>query len=136
LNKKNTIPPSRPMRNPDNMGKGVMQQPRRPQPEKKLTPMPIGDRCNTLCPLFKCTRNALFIFTRIHRGKNIKEAYCRLTGDKCVGFECQYSSCKINAILPDGRCNKAIEHKYRTISDEELFKEMKEYIDLDAEDYG
>lgn len=100
---------------------------------KKILPMPIGDKCNPLCPLFKCIRGALFITNKSYRGKLLKEAMCRLSGDKCVGYECQYSSCRINALLPDGRCTKALEKKYRTVSEEELFREMREFEDYDVE---
>jgi len=100
---------------------------------KKLVPIPIGDNCNPLCPLFKCTRGALFMGSKSYRGKLLKEAMCRLSGDKCVGFECQYSSCKINALLPDGKCTKALEKKYKTVSEEELFREMREFEDYDID---
>ena len=70
-----------------------------------------------------------------YRGKIIKEAYCRLSGDKCVGYECKFASCRLNALLPDGKCAKALEKKMRVVSDEELFKEMREFEDYDVEDF-
>ncbi len=103
--------------------------------QKRANPMPIGEMCNPLCPLFKCTRGALFIVNKSYRGKIIKEAYCRLSGDKCVGYECQYAGCRINALLPDGKCAKALERRYKSVSEEELFREMREYEDYDAEDF-
>lgn len=106
------------------------------KPRKKLSPMPIGEKCTSLCPLFRCTRGALVIINRSYRGRLIKEPHCRLTGEKCVGFECKYASCRINALLPDGRCSKALEKKMKSMSDEELFKEMQEIEDYDAEDFA
>ncbi len=102
---------------------------------RRASPMPIGDKCTPLCPLFRCTRGALVIVNKSYRGRVIEEAYCRLSGGKCVGAECKFASCKINALLPDGRCAKALEKKTRAISDEELFKEMQQYEDYDAEDF-
>jgi len=103
--------------------------------QRKASPMPIGESCNTLCPLFKCTRGALFIHNRPYRGKMVKETLCRLTGEKCVGYECQYAGCKVNALLPDGKCAKALERKYKTISEEELFREMQRFEDYDVDDF-
>jgi len=103
--------------------------------QRKASPMPIGDSCNPLCPLFKCMRGALFVHNKPYRGKMVKEALCRLTGDKCVGYECQYAGCKINALLPDGKCAKALEKKYKSVSEEELFREMREFEDYDVEDF-
>lgn len=102
---------------------------------KKISPLPIGEMCNPLCPLFKCIRGALFTANKSYRGKLLKEAMCRLSGDKCVGYDCQYSNCKINALLPDGKCTKALEKKYRIISEEELFREMREFEDYDIEKF-
>lgn len=103
---------------------------------RKFSPIPIGDNCNPLCPLFKCIRGALFLANKTYRGKLLKEAMCRLSGDKCVGYECQYSSCKINALLPDGKCAKALERKYRSVSEEELFREMREFEDYDIRGFN
>jgi len=101
----------------------------------RMSPMPIGDKCTPLCPLFRCVKGALVIVNKSYRGKMIKEAYCRLSGGKCLGTECQYSSCRINALLPDGKCAKALERKIHRESDEELFREMEKYEDYVADDF-
>jgi len=102
---------------------------------RKPAPMPIGDRCHPLCPLFRCTRGALVVLNRSYRGRMVKEAYCRLSGEKCVGVECRFAGCRMNALLPDGKCAKALEKKMKLISEEELFREMQQIEDYDAEDF-
>lgn len=96
-------------------------------------PTPIGNKCNSLCPLFYCTQRALVISNKPYRGKYIKAAFCRLTGSECTGAECRYASCRINALLPDGRCAKALEKRQLIRSDEELFKEIQSIEDIDEE---
>jgi len=98
-------------------------------------PTPIGDKCNPLCSLFYCTQRALVISNKPYRGKYIKAAFCRLTGSECTGAECRYASCRINALLPDGRCAKALEKRQHIRSDEELFKEMQSIEDIDEESF-
>jgi len=98
-------------------------------------PTPIGDQCNPLCPLFYCTQRALVITNKPYRGKYVKAAFCRLTGSECTGSECKYASCRINALLPDGRCAKALEKRQRIRSDEELFREMQSIEDIDEEGF-
>ncbi|NAZ26655.1 MAG: hypothetical protein GU348_00690 [Thermogladius sp.] len=93
--------------------------------------MPIDDKCNPLCPLFKCARNALFVTTKSYRGRTFKVAMCRLTGGECIGGECQYASCRINSLLPNGKCAKALEKKVKPLSDEELFREIQAIEDVD-----
>ncbi len=97
-------------------------------------PMPIGDRCNPMCPFFYCTQRALVISSKPYRGKYIKVPFCRLIGSECIGAECRYASCRINALLPDGRCAKALEKKQKLRSDEELFREMESIEDISEED--
>lgn len=106
----------------------------RPIP-RKAYPMPIGERCNPLCPFFVCTRRALVVVTKSYRGKIRKVAFCRLTGSECIGAECKFASCRINSLLPDGKCAKALEKKTRSTTDEELFREMREIEDYDVEDF-
>ncbi len=103
--------------------------------QKKAYPMPIGDKCNPLCPFFVCTRRALVVVTKSYRGKIKRVAFCRLTGSECIGAECKFASCRLNALLPDGRCAKALEKRMRRVSDEELFREMREMEDYDVEDF-
>jgi hypothetical protein len=114
--------------------------PRPPPPEgidreRRVLPQPIGDKCNPLCPLFVCTRNALFIANKPIKGRIVKTAQCRLTGGDCIGGECQYASCKINALLPDGRCAKALEKKFSRPPDEEFFREMLRVEEYDTSDF-
>ena len=104
--------------------------------ERVLQPQPLGDRCNPLCPFFICNKAALFTLNKPFRGKYMRVAYCRLTGGECIGSECQYSGCKINALLPDGRCAKALEKKTRHVSDEELFRELQSIEDYDVSDFA
>lgn len=104
--------------------------------DRYLQPQPLGDRCNPLCPFFMCNKTALFTLNKPFRGKYIRVAYCRLTGGECIGSECQYSGCKINALLPDGRCAKALEKKTRHVSDDELFKELQSIEDYDVSDFA
>ncbi|MET1159868.1 MAG: hypothetical protein ABWW65_02805 [Thermoprotei archaeon] len=110
--------------------------PQYPKPRFKPKPLPLGTSCNPLCPLFRCTRGALVVVNKSYRGKIIKEAYCRLSSEKCVGAECKFASCKTNALLPDGKCAKALEKRIRITSDEELFREMQQIEDYDAEDFA
>ena len=115
-------------------GPGFQRPTYRGKPQAR--PAPIGDKCNPLCPLFYCTQRALVISNKPYRGKYIKAAFCRLTGSECTGAECRYASCRINALLPDGRCAKALEKKQRIIrSDEELFREMQSIEDIDEESF-
>lgn len=103
--------------------------------EHKLMPQPLGDNCNPLCPLFSCGRNALFVLNKHIRGRMIKAAQCRLTGGDCIAGNCQYATCKLNSLLPDGRCAKALEKKIKPASDEELFKQMKSFEEYDIYDF-
>lgn len=109
-------------------GRGFQQQ-------RRYHPMPLGDRCNPLCPFFICTRRALVIINKSYRGKIRKVAYCRLTGSECIGSECKYASCRLNSMLPDGKCAKALEKRIKQVSDEELFREMNEIEDYDISDF-
>jgi hypothetical protein len=103
--------------------------------QRQLRPMPIGDKCNPLCPFFVCTKHALVIVNEFYRGRSVKVAYCRLFGGKCIGPACKYASCKLNAMLPDGRCAKAIKFKKPKYTDEDLIKEAEELDDYDAEEF-
>ena len=70
-----------------------------------------------------------------YRGKIKKVAYCRLTGSECIGAECKYATCRINSMLPDGKCAKALEKTRKEVSDEELFREMEEIEDYDIDEF-
>ena len=103
--------------------------------KRPARPMPISNKCNPLCALFTCSQRALVIVNKPYRGKYRRVAFCRLTGSECIGAECRYASCKINALLPDGKCAKALERIYRkTSTDEELFKEMESIEDVDIDE--
>ncbi len=112
-------------------------KPRQQMPmHRQLRPMPIGDKCNPLCPLFICTKNARMIKTKFYRGKAIKVAYCRLYGGECIGASCKYSTCRINAMLPDGRCAKALKFKVEKYTDEDLEREARELEDYDIDEFA
>ncbi len=105
------------------------------QQHRPLRPMPIGDKCNPLCPFFICTKHAKVVMNEFYRGKMVKVAYCRLFGGKCIGAACKYASCKLNAMLPDGRCAKAIKFGKPKYTDEELLKDVESLEDYDVEDF-
>lgn len=93
-------------------------------------PRPIGDKCNPLCPFFRCSKNALRITTVYYRGRPMKVAMCAWIGDKCIGAQCRYASCAKHAMLPDGRCQFAVEAsakaKARALKDfEEELRELE-----------
>lgn len=101
---------------------------------ERVSPQPLGDKCSTYCPLFTCTRNAVFMVNKPVKGRMIRVAQCRLTGGDCISGECQYASCRINALLPDGKCSKAIEKKVSRVSDEDMFKRMRSFEEYDISD--
>ncbi|MEM0355972.1 MAG: hypothetical protein QXT88_04780 [Desulfurococcaceae archaeon] len=103
--------------------------------EKRQFPTPIGDNCSPSCPLFKCTNNSLVMVNKTYRGKVVKEPYCRMTGSKCIGYECRFAGCRINALLPNGKCAKAVEKKVRVVSEEELYREISQVEEYDLEDF-
>ncbi|MCD6324411.1 MAG: hypothetical protein J7L55_04820 [Desulfurococcales archaeon] len=91
--------------------------------ELKQKPMPIGDKCNPLCPYFRCSKKALVFVNRVVKGHVQKVAMCRWIGDECLGPKCQYAYCELGALLPDGRCAYAVKFKK---SGDEFFKELEE----------
>ncbi|MCE4613449.1 MAG: hypothetical protein F7C07_06425 [Desulfurococcales archaeon] len=88
-------------------------------------PMPIGDKCNPLCPFFRCNKRALRISTDYYRGKTIKTAMCAWIGDKCIGATCRFAWCEKRAILPDGRCLYGVRSRKAEDFEQELAKEEK-----------
>ncbi len=84
---------------------------RRSVQRKDLKPMPLGDKCNPLCPFFRCGKNALVIVNRVVKGHVQKAAMCRWIGDQCLGAKCQFAYCERKALLPDGRCAFAVKFK-------------------------
>ncbi|MCE4625254.1 MAG: hypothetical protein F7C35_05240 [Desulfurococcales archaeon] len=92
---------------------------------RELRPRPLGDKCNPLCPFFRCTKNALRIKTEYFRGRPMKVAYCEWIGDKCIGASCKFAACERNAMLPDGRCSFAIRRRAPQKDFEEELLEME-----------
>ncbi|MEB3780467.1 MAG: hypothetical protein GSR85_09625 [Desulfurococcales archaeon] len=88
-------------------------------------PMPIGDKCNPLCPFFRCGKKALRITREHYRGRNLKVAMCNWIGDKCIGATCRFAYCEKRAILPDGRCAFAVKGKSQMDFEEELRREER-----------
>ncbi len=101
--------------------------PRREFREREfLEPKPIGKQCNNLCPLFKCAKGAQVLSTKVVKGYTQKVAMCRLTGDQCIGYQCQFAYCERKALLPNGNCAFTVKFK----DGEDFFNE------LDKEDLG
>ncbi len=104
------------------------QQPRIPQRrQEELKPLPIGKKCNPLCPFFRCANRALMIMTKYESGKPVKVAFCRWIGDNCIGHQCQYAYCEKKALLPDGTCAFAVR-------EEQEKKKTKDYLEELAEE--
>lgn len=93
-------------RGPRRSGPGPRQGAGKPRP----MPLPDG-RCNPLCPYFRCLNNALTIVRKPSYGRMHRVAYCRWIGDECIGGSCQYASCALKALLPDGTCLYAKEKR-------------------------
>ena len=99
-------------------------------------PRPIGDKCNPLCPFFRCAKNALRITVEQYKGKNIRVPFCSWIGDKCIGAQCRFAYCEKKAMLPDGRCafavkrvsSKDFEEDLREIEEEEKKYKFKDYF--------
>jgi len=90
---------------------------------EELKPLPLGDKCNTLCPFFKCSKNSLVIVNKVVKGHVQKVAMCRWIGDTCLGYKCQFAYCERKALLPDGKCAFAV--KFRE-DEREFIKELDE----------
>ena len=99
---------------------------RGPKGRKDLKPKPLGDKCNPACPFFRCSQNALMFTKKYQRGKVITVVACRLVGDKCIGYRCQYAYCEKKYLLPDGRCAWALKKESGQEGEDEFIKEMKE----------
>ncbi len=87
-------------------------------------PLPDG-RCNPLCPYFRCLNNALTVVRKHVHGRVQKVAYCRWIGDECIGGSCQYASCALKALLPDGTCLFAKEKEAKETRLEEIEREIR-----------
>jgi len=97
-----------------------MRQEQKPQ----ARPMPLGRKCNPLCPLFRCSKRALIITTRAIRGKPVRVAFCRWIGDECIGASCQYAFCATRSLLPNGECLHAVQKT--TGKEKDIIEELKE----------
>lgn len=104
--------------------------------KREEKPIPLNGKCSPLCPLFLCTQRALIIAAKtVGEGMKQRKAICRLTGSECISAECQYAACRINSLLPDGKCAKAIKIRHRPASDEELFREIQSIEDYEIEEF-
>ncbi|MEB3851381.1 MAG: hypothetical protein LRS49_02215 [Desulfurococcales archaeon] len=120
-------PGPRPHRGPRDRGG------RHPRGRGEPRPRPIGDRCNPLCPFFRCLKNALMVRTEYYRGRPIKVPMCSWIGDRCIGAQCRYAHCEKHAMLPDGRCAFAVQGKRRMRDFEEELKAKDELDELEEE---
>jgi hypothetical protein len=94
--------------------------------EGKPRPMPLPDgRCNPLCPYFRCLKNALTIVRKPVHGRIQQIPYCRWIGDECIGGSCQYASCALKALLPDGTCLFAKEKEAKETRLEDIEREIR-----------
>ncbi len=79
--------------------------------------MMFSTECTPLCPFraFKCTKNAL----------------CEWTGDRCIGWRCQFAVCMRHALLLDGTCSLMVQRKeQKPPIDEEAAKLATKYPEL------
>ena len=90
---------------------------------REQKPQPINGKCNPLCPFFWCGKRAYQIRRDPVTGR--KYVYCTWIGDECIGASCQYASCRLNYLLPDGSCAYAKQKESRMSGDmmEELEKD-------------
>ncbi|BCU70719.1 hypothetical protein KN1_20160 [Stygiolobus caldivivus] len=86
-------------------------------------PMPLGEKCNYLCPFFRCNKKALNIQKKYIKGTPQKVGYCMWVGDVCITGECQYAYCEKRALLPGNKCAFAVNKKNGGTEDME--KELK-----------
>jgi hypothetical protein len=56
-----------------------------------------------------------------------RTAFCRWIGDECIAGSCQYASCNLKALLPDGGCLYAKEKREEKPEKalEEIERELK-----------
>jgi hypothetical protein len=93
-------------------------------------PMPLGDKCNYLCPFFRCNKKALNIQKKYIKGTPQKIGYCMWVGDVCIAGECQYSYCEKRALLPGNKCAFAVNKMQGNGDDME--KELKKEEEYDS----
>ncbi len=107
------------------------QPPRRFEAESEPKPLPLGDKCNPLCPYFRCSKKALKIEKRYVKGMLQKVGFCMWVGDNCIAGECQFAFCEKRALLPGNKCSFAVKSKGGGDEfEKELEKEEKEMENL------
>lgn len=97
--------------------------------EDEPKPLPLGDKCNYLCPYFRCNKKALSIQVKYVKGTPQKLGLCRWVGDTCITGDCQYAYCEKRALLPGNKCafavskkveeEEAIEREFKKVEEEE-----------------
>jgi len=117
--------PGRPPRRP-RQGRGPDRRDDYGRGRKSLRPRPLGDKCNPLCPFFRCSKRALRIGTEQYKGRSLRVAMCAWIGDKCIGPSCRFAYCEKRAMLPDGRCALAVKASKQKDFEEELMEVEKE----------
>lgn len=99
--------------------------------EEEPKPLPLGEKCNYLCPYFRCNKKALSIQVKYIKGTPQKTGLCRWVGDICITGDCQYAYCEKRALLPGNKCAFAVSKKTEEQELElELQKEDKEEAKL------
>ena len=83
--------------------------------------------CSPFCKYFRCARKAL-LFKGDRR-------VCKLTNDDCDPLTCQFASCAINKLLPDGRCGLYIERKAKQKRRERVLDKIRIEDIQDFEEY-
>jgi len=84
----------------------------RPTQEEK--PTPINGMCAASCPLFECAKRALVV--KLVEGKSTP--WCTWVDGPCIGYKCQYASCRLRYLLPDGRCLAPLKERSESKADE------------------
>jgi len=84
----------------------------RPTQEEK--PAPINGMCVPSCPLFECAKRSLVV--KLVDGK--PAPWCMWVDGPCIGYKCQYASCRLRYLLPDGRCLAALKERSESKMDE------------------
>jgi len=93
-------------------------------------PTPLGEKCNYLCPFFRCNKKALSIQKKYIKGTPQKIGYCMWVGDVCITGECQYAYCEKRALLPGNKCAFAVSKKNG--ENEDMEKELRKNNDYDS----
>ena len=59
------------------------------------------------------------------KGRMMTVVMCRLVGDRCIGYNCQYAYCERKYLLPDGRCAWALRKNEKHEREEDFLEELK-----------